>query len=107
MKRGFDQNPATYLLFLRLVPLFPFWLVNLAPAFFNVRTSTYIWTTCVGIIPGAFVYTQTGKGLGAIFDSGKSFSFETIFNLELKIALVVIALFLLLPIFIKKVRHDR
>lgn len=107
LKRGFDRNPASYLLFLRLVPLFPFWLINLAPAFFNVRTRTYVWTTFVGIIPGAYVFTQTGKGLGAIFDSGSSFSFESVFNLEMKIALVVIALFILLPIFIKRVRRDR
>lgn len=107
IKRGFDQNPASHLLFLRLVPLFPFWLINLAPAFFNVRTRTYVWTTFVGIIPGAYVFTQTGKGLGAIFDSGSSFSFDTVFNMEMKIALVVITLFALLSIFIKRLRRDR
>ena len=107
MKRGFDKNPASYLLFLRLIPIFPFWLVNLAPAFFNVKTRTYIWTTFVGIIPGAYVFTQTGKGLGAIFEAGDAFSFEAVFNLEIKIALVVLALFALLPIFIKRLRRDR
>lgn len=107
MKRGFDKNPASYLLFLRLIPIFPFSLVNLAPAFFNVKTRTYIWTTVVGIIPGAYVFTQTGKGLGAIFEAGDAFSFEAVFNLEIKIALVVLALFALLPIFIKRLRRDR
>jgi len=41
MEQGFNQNAVSYLLFLRFIPLFPFWLVNLAPAFFNVRLWTY------------------------------------------------------------------
>jgi len=107
MKGGFDKHPASYLLFLRLIPLFPFWLVNIAPAFFNVRTRTYLWTTFVGIIPGAYVFTQAGRGLGAIFDAGKEFSPQTVFNVEIKIALVLLALFALIPIFVKRLRGDR
>jgi len=109
MEQGFQKNAANYLLFLRLIPLFPFWLVNLAPAFSNVRTSTYIWTTLVGIIPGSYVYTQAGSGLGAIFDKGEAFSIDNIFNIQIKIALVALALFALIPIFVKylvKKRRD-
>ncbi|MCB1072710.1 MAG: TVP38/TMEM64 family protein [Chlamydiia bacterium] len=107
METGFQKNAASYLLFLRLIPLFPFWLVNIAPAFFNVKTRTYLWTTFLGIIPGAYVFTQAGNGLGAIFDSGKEFSVETVFNIEIKIALIVLALFALIPIFVKRLRRDR
>ena len=107
MEAGFKKNTTSYLLFLRLLPLFPFWLVNIAAAFFNVKTRTYLWTTVLGIIPGAYVFTQAGRGLGAIFDSGKKFSVESIFNTEVKIALVVLALFALIPIFVKRLRHDR
>ena len=107
MDAGFQKNTASYLLFLRLIPLVPFWLVNIAPAFFNVKTRTYLWTTFVGIIPGAYVFTQAGNGLGAIFDSGKEFSIETVFNIEVKMALVVLALFALIPIFVKRLRRDR
>jgi len=107
MDAGFQKNTASYLLFLRLIPLVPFWLVNIAPAFFNVKTRTYLWTTFVGIIPGAYVFTQAGNGLGAIFDSGKEFSIETVFNIEVKIALVVLALFALIPVFVKRLRRDR
>ncbi len=102
MEKGFQNNAASYLLFLRLLPLFPFWLVNLAPAFFNVRLSTYIWTTFVGIIPGSYVFTQAGSGLGAIFEQGEAFSIDSIFNTQVKIALVVIALFAFIPIFVKR-----
>ena len=102
MEKGFQQNAWSYLLFLRFVPLFPFWLVNIAPALFNVRFFTYVWTTFVGIIPGAYVFTQAGAGLGAIFEQGGEFSLETLFNWQLRIALIALALFALIPILIKK-----
>jgi uncharacterized membrane protein YdjX (TVP38/TMEM64 family) len=104
MEKGFNENAGSYLLFLRFVPIFPFWIINIAPAFFNVWLRTYVWTTFVGIIPGTFVYSQAGTGLGAILDSGKDFSIETIFNLQMKIALVALAVFSLIPIIVKKVR---
>lgn len=107
MRKGFLENSASYLLFLRLVPAFPFWLVNLAPAFFSVKLSTFVWTTFIGIIPGAFVFTQTGAGLGSIFDSSEELSIETIFTTDSKIALLALALFALLPIIIKKLRKEK
>ena len=107
MEAGFHENAASYLLFLRFVPVFPFWIVNLAPAFFNVSLWTYIWTTFVGIIPGAFVFTQAGSGLSAIFASNAGFSLSNIFNLKVKIALIALALFALLPIAIKKIRKKK
>lgn len=106
MRSGFEENAASYLLFLRLVPLFPFWLVNLAPAFFGVALFTFVWTTFIGIIPGAFVFTQAGAGLDAIFAAGESFSVDSIFNNQIKIALVALGIFALIPIIIKKIRFD-
>lgn len=106
MEKGFQENAASYLLFLRFVPLFPFWGVNLAPAFLGVRLWTFIWTTFVGIIPGAFVFTQAGTGLEQILDA-EDLSLDTIFNLQVKIALVALALFALAPILIKKIRKTK
>ena len=107
IETGFQRNAASYLLFLRLIPLFPFWLGNLSPACFNGRTRTYIGTTLVGIIPGSYVYTQAGSGLGAIFDQGQDFSIKTVLNTEMRIALALLALFALIPIFVKRLRRDR
>ena len=101
MEKGLHKNASSYLLFLRFIPLFPFWLVNLAPAFFHVRVWTYVWTTFIGIIPGSYVFTQAGSGLGTIFDTGQSFSLNSVFNTQIKIALIVLALFVLIPIFVK------
>lgn len=109
MEKGFQQNAWSYLLFLRLAFIFPFWLVNLSPAFFAIPLWTFTWTTFVGIIPGSFVYTQAGSGLGEIFDAGQSFTFDTVFNTKMKIAIVCIALISLVPIIVKKYRkktHD-
>jgi uncharacterized membrane protein YdjX (TVP38/TMEM64 family) len=104
MEKGFKENAVSYLLFLRFVPLFPFWLVNLAPAFFNVPLRTFVWTTAVGILPGAFVFTQAGAGLNAIFENEGVFSVHTILNTQLKIALVCLGIFALIPVAIKKYR---
>lgn len=107
MSEGFQKNAANYLLFLRFVPIFPFWLVNLAPAFFNVRLWTYIWTTLIGIAPGAFVFTQAGRGLNAIFESADDFSLENILNTQMKIALICLGIFALVPVIIKKWREKK
>ncbi len=107
MEEGFNKNAVSYLLFLRLSPIFPFWLVNLAPAFFNVRLRTYIWTTFVGIAPGAFAFTQAGRGLSSIFESQESFSIASIFTTEMKIALISLAIFALIPVFIRKWREKK
>ncbi len=107
MEKGFQTNAANYLLFLRFIPLFPFWLINLAPAFFQVSFWTFFWTTCIGITPGSYIYTQAGSGLGKIFEKGEDFSMDHIFNFEIKIALFLLALFILIPICIKHVARKR
>lgn len=105
IKQGVHEDGWSYLLFLRLVPIFPFWLVNLAPAFIGVSLSTFAWTTFVGIIPGAFVFTQAGTGLGAILDSGQTFTFANIFNTQVKLALLALGVFALIPLIFKKFRY--
>ena len=107
MEEGFREGAVSYLLFLRFVPLFPFWLVNLAPAFFGVRLWTFVWTTFVGIIPGSYVFTQAGRGLDEILDSGQTLSVGTIFNTQIIIALIALALFSLIPIIIKTIRKKK
>ncbi len=70
MRAGFQDNALSYMLVLRLVPLFPFFIVNLVPAFLNVPLRIYVLGTAIGIIPGAFVYAWVGSGVGAVFDAG-------------------------------------
>lgn len=107
MEEGFQKNQASYLLFLRFVPLFPFWIINIAPALFNVPLWTYVWTTFIGIIPGSFAYTQAGTGIGAILDSGEELTLEGILNIHMKIALIALAILALVPIIVKQIRKKK
>ncbi|MDX5361126.1 MAG: TVP38/TMEM64 family protein [Alphaproteobacteria bacterium] len=68
---GFRRDMWSYLFILRLVPAFPFWLVNLAPAFLGVPLHAFLVTTFLGILPGSFVFASVGAGLGAVFDRGE------------------------------------
>jgi uncharacterized membrane protein YdjX (TVP38/TMEM64 family) len=72
LAQGFQADAFNYLLFLRLVPAFPFFLVNLAPALFGVRTGTFIITTFIGILPGTFAYAFFGAGLDSAFGAQES-----------------------------------
>ncbi|HRE61135.1 MAG TPA: TVP38/TMEM64 family protein [Micropepsaceae bacterium] len=72
LEAGFQRNAFSYLLTLRLIPAFPFFLVNLAPALLGMRLGPYVLATFIGIIPGTFVYISIGNGLGALFDAGQT-----------------------------------
>ena len=104
MEAGFQENAFHYLLVLRLVPVFPFWIVNLAPALLKVPLRTYITATFLGIVPGTFVYVSIGNGLGAIFDRGETPDLGIIFEPAILIPITGLALLALLPIAIKKIR---
>ncbi len=104
MEGGFRENALSYLLVLRLIPLFPFWLVNLVPAFLGVSTTTYIVGTFVGIIPGTFVYASVGNGLGALIDAGQDPDLGIIFRPEILGPLIGLAVLALLPVIYKKIQ---
>lgn len=98
---GFARDAFSYLLFLRLVPLFPFWLVNLAPAFTDIRLSTYVAATAIGIIPGAFVFANLGQSLGRIQSTAQLVSPETLG------ALALLGILALVPVLAKKFGHQK
>ncbi|UCH72927.1 MAG: TVP38/TMEM64 family protein [Rhodospirillales bacterium] len=104
LEEGFQENAFNYLLALRLVPAFPFFVVNLVPAFLNVRLRTFVVTTFFGIIPGAFVYTSVGAGLGSVFDSGEEFSASSILTPEIVAAMLGLVALSLLPVAYRMVR---
>ena len=102
MEAGFQKNALSYLLFLRLIPIFPFWLVNLVPAFLGVPRKTYVIGTFFGIIPGTLVYASLGNGLGAVLDAGKTPDLNIIFDPEILLPILALAVLALLPVFYKK-----
>lgn len=106
MEKDFQNNAPSYLLFLRLIPIFPFWLVNIAPAFFDVPLFTFIWTTLIGISPATLVFTLAGSGLDKILAYPEPLSLNSIFNIQIKIALILLGMTALLPILWKKFKKN-
>jgi uncharacterized membrane protein YdjX (TVP38/TMEM64 family) len=98
MAEGFRRDALSYLLVLRLVPLFPFFVVNLACAFLGVPLRTYVIGTAIGIVPGSLVYASVGAGLGSVFDRGESFSASGVLTPEVIGALVGLAALSLVPV---------
>jgi len=105
MEVGFQENEMSYMLVLRLVPLFPFWLVNLAPAFLGVGVRTFVFGTFFGIIPGTAVYATFGAGLGSIPDSSEEFSPMGVLTPEIIAGLIGLALLALIPVVYKQIRN--
>jgi len=101
MRYGFQQSAFQYLLFLRLVPLFPFWVVNIVPALLGVKTRTFMLATFIGIIPGSVVYVTLGNGLGSIFDQNETPNLGIIFEAPVLLPLLGLAFLSLVPIIYK------
>lgn len=116
---GFRENAFSYLLFLRLTPVFPFWLVNIAPAIFHVPLRTYAIATFIGIIPGTYAYSFIGAGLGSVIEAQElanpgcaqsgtcSVDPSALVTRELIAAFAVLGVVSLLPIILKKLRARR
>jgi uncharacterized membrane protein YdjX (TVP38/TMEM64 family) len=109
MEDGFRDNAVSYMLVLRLVPLFPFWLVNLVPAFLGVSFASYAATTLIGIIPGTVVYASVGNGLGAVVDAGRMPDVNLLTDPEILLPLLALSLLSLVPVVYKwaKARRER
>jgi uncharacterized membrane protein YdjX (TVP38/TMEM64 family) len=72
LRQGFKDDALSYLLFLRLVPAFPFWFVNIAPAVLGVPVRTYVIGTFFGIIPATFAFASAGAGLDSVIMAAKA-----------------------------------
>ena len=104
MEAGFRRDAASYMLILRLVPLFPFWLVNIVPAFLGVPFRTYFVTTALGILPAAFIYTGVGNGLGQLFEIGGDPNLGVIFEPQFLLPLLGLAVLAMIPVAYKRWR---
>ena len=107
MRQGFQENALSYLLFLRLIPVFPFWLVNLVPALVGVPLGTYVLGTFAGIIPGTLVYASVGNGLDALVTAGGTPGLGIIFQPAILGPIVGLGLLSLLPVAYKKWKARR
>lgn len=92
------QDGISFLLFVRLVAIFPFFLINILISLTHIPLRTFAWTTALGIIPGTFVYAFAGKQLNTLK------SVKDILSPQILLAFVLLGLLALLPVIIKRVR---
>jgi len=102
MERGFREHAFYYMLVLRLLPLFPFWLVNLVPAFTGMKGRTYFLATVLGMIPGTFVFSALGAGVGTALEYGGRPDPSIIFAPQILLPLVGLAVLALVPVVLHK-----
>jgi len=121
--QGFRADAFHYLLFLRLVPVFPFWLVNLAPAVVGVRVGTFVLATALGIVPGTFAFALVGGGLDSVIAAQETayraclaagrpecpldFSMTALVTPQLLAALAALGVVALIPVGLRKWRARR
>lgn len=101
MEKGFQENAFSYLLVLRLIPLFPFWAINIAAAVLRVRLKTFVIATFIGIIPGSFVYVMVGNGLHTLLARNQTPDLNIIFTPPILLPLLCLAILALLPVIYK------
>jgi uncharacterized membrane protein YdjX (TVP38/TMEM64 family) len=104
IKRGIEANQVSFLLLMRLTPAVPFFVANLAPAFFGVPLRVYALTTFFGIMPGTLVYTWVGAGLGEVFARGEDPDLGIIFSPQVLGPLLGLCALAVLPIVLRAIR---
>lgn len=127
LREGFQEDALSYLFFLRLVPLFPFWLVNIAPALLGVKLSTFIFATFFGIVPGTFAFSYAGVGLDSVIDAQQKsytdclqaqktdeansceFTFDpnALVTAEIIFAIAALGIVALIPVLLKRLRGQK
>lgn len=102
MEKGFHENAFNYLLVLRLIPIFPFWVVNIVAALFALELRTFVLATFIGIIPGSFIYVLVGNSLNVVFHSNQTPNLHIIFTPPILLPLLGLAILALLPVIYKR-----
>lgn len=103
---GFEKDAFSYLIILRLAPFVPFFIVNIAPAFFNVRIRTFVIATVLGILPAVVAYSYLGQGVDSVLlaamAAGRDATLKDLVTPEIKIAFAALAAVAILAVVIKK-----
>ncbi len=99
--REFSHNGYRYLLALRLLPIFPFFLINAGAGLTTIPLRTFVWTTSLGILPGSFVYAFAGRQVGSLESMGD------IFSIKMLAAFTLLALLVLLPVLVNHRKREK
>ena len=102
-EQGLQENELSYLFILRLVPIFPFFIVNIVPALFDVKVRNYVLTTFFGIIPGSLVYVSVGNGIGDALAAGSDVALSGLmFRPAVILPIIGLILLSMIPVAYKK-----
>ena len=101
------QHQFRYLLFLRFFPIFPFWMVNLAPAILNVKFGVFFLTTGLGILPGTFIIAGIGEKIRIISHPNSDLIDELILNPYFIGLFMMLSLFTLFPTLLRAIRKKK
>lgn len=107
MEAGFQEDAFNYLLVLRLVPAFPFWLINIVPALLGVTLKVFVTATFIGIIPGAFVYSLLGSSIDELIAKGDEIDLGIIFTPTILAPLAGLVVLALIPVVYKRIKALR
>ncbi|MCW9044488.1 MAG: TVP38/TMEM64 family protein [Pseudopelagicola sp.] len=107
IKAALDENQWSVLFLIRLVPVVPFFVANLIPAFVGVSLVRFVFSTFLGIIPGGVVYTSVGAGLGEVFERGAAPNLAVIFEPQILLPILGLCALAVLPVILKAVRGGR
>ncbi len=118
LAEGFRADAFSYLLFLRFLPLVPFWITNLASALFGVPLKTFVLATQIGLIPGTYAFAVAGSSLGGVLDAHEEvraaclaagqhpckldFSIKSLITPQFIAAFVVLGILALVPVLVKR-----
>lgn len=101
------EHEWSVLFSMRLIPVLPFFITNLVPAFVGVGFTAFAVTTLIGIIPGGLIYTALGDGLGEVFDAGEVPHLDIVLQPKFLYPLLGIAALSLLPFLLRLLRRSR
>lgn len=101
--KGLDDNQWSMLFVMRLVPVVPFFVANLVPAFLAVPLHRYVISTFFGIMPGSVVYSSVGAGLGEVFKLGETPNLSVIFEPQILLPLLGLSLLSIMPVIVKAI----
>ncbi len=107
LQAALKEHQTWVLLTMRLIPVLPFFITNLVPAFVGVRFSTFAITTAIGIIPADIIYTQLGAGLGDVFARGEVPHLDILMRPEFAWPLAGLVLLSMAPLVAKYIKNRR
>jgi uncharacterized membrane protein YdjX (TVP38/TMEM64 family) len=104
---GFDRNVFAYILTLRLIPLFPFAVVNVAAGLARAPVRAYVLATLVGAVPTSLIYSHLGAGLGKVFAGETPLNAGLMLEPQVLLPLLGLALLALAPVAISRRRRQK